>query len=62
MNPHASTHSGKDRENLARLLPDLGIEDPALRHREDADAAYQGRLLALLLNRNPGQLERQSRA
>jgi len=41
------------KENLARLLPDLGAEDPALRHRADADAAYQGRLLALLLGRRP---------
>ena len=39
------------KENLAKLLPDLGDEDPALKHRADADAAYQGRLLAVLLNR-----------
>lgn len=46
------------KENLARLLPDLGDEDPASRHRADADAAYQGRLLAVLLNRNPGVVPR----
>lgn len=41
------------KENLARLLPQLGSEDLALRHRADADAAYQGRLLAVLLNLVP---------
>jgi DNA polymerase III epsilon subunit-like protein len=38
------------KENLAVLLPELGIEDQALKHRADYDALYQARLLAALLN------------
>ena len=39
------------KENLARLLPDLGAEDTKLKHRADYDALYQARLLTTLLNR-----------
>jgi DNA polymerase III epsilon subunit-like protein len=39
------------KENLARLLPEIGPEDPARKHRADYDALYQAHLLAALLNR-----------
>lgn len=39
------------KENLARLLPDLGSENSVLKHRADYDALYQARILAALLNR-----------
>jgi DNA polymerase III epsilon subunit-like protein len=44
--PFLETH----KENLARLLPGLGPEDPAQKHRADYDALYQARILAALLN------------
>lgn len=39
-----------DKENLARLLPELGSQDEELVHRADYDARYQARILVGLLD------------